>query len=143
MPNGLVETAVPIVGSLTVIVVGWLLNERSKRNSAAYQRRERRYRNLLDAFRGFYEGEAGASDSHRLRQRFLDEMTMAWLYCPDEAIRSGYAFLATLKLGAVHTAAERDAAAKRFVAALRRDLVGRTSLGPEEFLIASVRKRDN
>lgn len=138
MTEGLVVAVVgsasAAIGSVVVAAVGWLLNQREKREAVEYARREARYRQLLAALRGFYEETADPE----MRVKFLDQVNLCWLYCPDEVIRRAYAFLETVQTGAATTGEAKNLAAGELVAAVRRDLISRervtaTRLNAEDF----------
>ena len=93
-----------IVGSILVVVAGWYLTEKSKRKWEAYKRKEDNYRELIRTLNGFYEDQADSA----LRQEFLYQLNICWLYGSDEVIRSAYSFLDT-----VHTSIQAAPGAVR------------------------------
>lgn len=129
------KVVVPLLGA----VVAWLANEHRKRAWEEYKRKEDKYITLLSALKGFYTS-ADADNAKQLKQRFLDELAACWLYCPDEVIRKGYAFLSTVHTGQTKSNEEKEHAVGDFVLAIRRDLFGkhlflinRTRLKPDDF----------
>jgi hypothetical protein len=110
----------PLFLPLAAGVVAWLVNENQRRRWEEYRRKEERYRELLKALQGFY-----ATHDTARKQVFLEELSLCWLYCPDEVIGKAYAFLDTVKTGVRATDQEKEAAAGAFVAAVRRDLLGK------------------
>ena len=123
--------ALPLSGA----VGAWFINEWRKRLADQYQRKEANYQELLRALRGFY---VGAENSADLKAQFLTQLNMSWLYCPDDVIRKGYAFLTTVHTSKVHTDEQKEKALGEFVAAIRNDLlsrklVGRSSLTAADF----------
>jgi len=107
---------VPLVGA----VMAWILNERRKRVWEEYQRKKLRYQELLRTARGFY----AQIDNQQMKNAFVEQLILCWLYCPDEVIRKGYAFLNALN--APNTPdAEKHTAHANFVLALRKDLISR------------------
>ncbi len=113
---------VPLVGA----VIAWFMNEWRKRVADQYQRKEASYKELLRSLRGFY---VGATDAQSLRSEFLIQLNTAWLYCPDEVILKGYAFLETVHRKPAPTDKQNDKqkenAMGEFVAAIRQDLLSR------------------
>lgn len=110
--------ALPLFGA----IIAWFVNEWRKRVWEQYQRKEANYKELVRCLKGFY---VAAGDADRLKAEFLDQLNQCWLYCPDEVIRKGYAFLDT-----VHTRQRQPDEAKEkamgdFVASIRRDLLSR------------------
>lgn len=122
---------VPLLGA----VIAWYTNEWRKRIADQYQRKEESYKELLRTLRGFY---VGAENAQALRSEFLGQLNVCWLYCSDEVIRKGYAFLDTVHAKQVCTDAQKEAALGSFVAAVRADLLSRklvrtTALTSEDF----------
>ena len=123
--------SMPLLGA----VIAWFANERHKRLADQYQRKEASYKELLRSLRGFYVDAAGAND---LKVEFLQQLNLSWLYCPDEVIRKGYAFLETVHTGSSKSDEEKELALGAFVAAVRtdilsRNLVRRTQLTAADF----------
>lgn len=130
--------ATPLLGA----VVAWFVNEWQKRLSDQHLKKEESYRQLLESLKGFY---VGATDAAELRAEFLNQMNIAWLYCPDEVIKKGYAFLDTVHTDKAHTDKEKEEAMGAFVAAIRQDLLARklireSSLSASEFKHLGVTK---
>lgn len=121
----------PAIGA----IYAWYLNERRKRLDDQYQRKEAAYRELIRALKGFY---VGAENADSLKEEFLNQLNLTWLYCPDDVIKKGYAFLDTVHVRQVRTDEEKEAALGEFVYAIRKDLLSRnllcrTSLTPADF----------
>ncbi len=110
--------ALPLSGA----VVAWFANEWRKRIADQYQHKEANYKELLLSLRGFY---VGASNAETLRGEFLNQLNISWLYCPDEVIKKGYAFLDTVHSQKESPNEEREQAMGDFVAAIRDDLLSR------------------
>lgn len=128
--------ALPLLGA----VVAWFANEWRKRIADQYQRKETNYKELLRSLRGFY---VGASNDEELKREFLNQLNIAWLYCPDDVIKKGYAFLDTVHAMKVSTDPDRELAMGAFVAAIRLDLLSRklvqkTKLSPSDFRHLSI-----
>ena len=123
--------AAPLIGA----VIAWLTNEWRKRITDQYQRKETNYRELLKSVRGFY---VGAQDAQALKLEFLNQLNMAWLYCPDDIIQKGYAFINTVHTDAAQNDETTEVALGAFVLAIRKDILSRklvkcTSLKPSNF----------
>ena len=110
-----------IMITLASVVVAWLLNEHAKLKWEKRLRKEDRYKAFLESIRGFYV----ASQNIEHKERFLQELRLVWLYCPDDVIKSGNAFLRTVATGAHCSDEEKERALAEFEIALRRDLHGR------------------
>jgi hypothetical protein len=123
-------------------VVAWFIDRRQRRALEEYQRKEERYREMLNALPGFYV----ESQDEEQKQAFLNQINLCWLYCSDEVIRKAYGFIAT-----VHTDEQRAANGTRqralgeLILAIREDLISRspvkqTNLRAEEFRVLAVTK---
>ena len=114
------KISVPVL----VALAGWSINEYSKRQWERYKRKEDRYVALLESLKGFYvsANQVTAKDD---KERFLHQLDVSWLYCPDPVIRTAYNFLEHVSTGANKSVQERDRAAAEFIAQMRKDLLGK------------------
>lgn len=103
-------------------VIAWFVNERTKRASEQYQRKEENYKELLRCLKGFYVGEQNSSE---LKSEFLNQLNRCWLYCPDDVINKGYEFLSTVHTSNKSSDEVKEKAMGDFVAAIRKDLLSR------------------
>jgi len=123
-----------LVLPLAAGVVAWGANEWRKRAADERQRREERYRQLLDSLSAFYVGV----DDRATRANFIHQVSLCWLYCPDSVIRAGYAFLDKVQTGASTTPEGSKEAFNKLVLAMRKDLWStwpfrRTELSASDF----------
>ena len=123
--------AIPLLGA----VVAWFFNEWRKQQAEQHTRKEESYKQLLRSLQGFY---IGAVKAEELKSEFLNQMNIAWLYCPDHVIRAGYKFLDTVQTGKTSSDDEKETALGAFVEAIRKDhlswgLVKRTELSARDF----------
>ncbi|WKJ91861.1 hypothetical protein QZJ86_06890 [Methylomonas montana] len=130
--------ALPLLGA----IVAWFTNEWRKRIVDQYQRKESSYKELLHSLQGFYIGANNAED---LKSEFLNQLNIAWLYCPDDVIKKGYAFLDTVHTQKISSDTEKEFALGAFVAAIRTDLLSRelirtTALSATDFKHLGVNK---
>ncbi|WKJ90966.1 hypothetical protein QZJ86_02240 [Methylomonas montana] len=110
--------AAPLFGA----IIAWFVNEWRKRVWEQYQRKEESYRELLRCLKGFY---VSAQNANELRTEFLNQLNRCWLYCPDDVILKGYAFLNTVHTSNPSTDEEKEKAMGDFVASIRIDLLSR------------------
>lgn len=110
--------AAPLFGA----IVAWFVNEWRKRVWEQYQRKEESYRELLRCLKGFY---VGANNANELKAEFLNQLNRCWLYCPDDVILKGYAFLNTVHTSNPSTDEVKEKAMGDFVASIRNDLLSR------------------
>ena len=113
-----------IIIPLAVAIVVWSLNEYAKLKWEKHKRKEDRYKGFLESVGGFYV----SSQDSRQKERFIQELRLAWLYCPDEVIKTADAFLDAVTTGAGTTDADKEQTLADFELALRRDLYGKTKL---------------
>jgi hypothetical protein len=124
----------PLLGA----AFAWYWNERQKRATDEYVRKEKRYEALIETLRGFYEGTSEKPEGSELRAGFLTELNKAWLYCPDSVIKKAYAFLATIETSAKTADGDRRIALGELMIEIRTDLLSRrllkrTRLGASDF----------
>ena len=120
-----------VVVPLVVGIVLWGLNERSKLKWEERTRKEKRYQGFLESIHGFYV----TSQDEKQKEKFLQELKLAWLYCPDDVIKAGNTFLGTVATGAQSSDEVKERALAEFEIALRRDLHGKTELTVEDHRI--------
>lgn len=127
--------AIPVFGA----TLAWLFNQWRERSREEYLRKEKLYRALVDAMQGFYQQSptsttipfsttlvsAGIEQTTQRRQEFLDQLRLAWLYCPNKVIRKAYAFLDTVhaEQGSPVAHGQAELAFGEVIAAIRRDLL--------------------
>ena len=137
MTQSTIETLIQVAAIAITLMTGlvsWLLNEHSKRLGEEYQQKEARYVELVKALRGFYTDSADQA----LRESFLQQLNLCWLYCPDEVIHKAYLFLQIVQPDQKQSDAEKEKAMGELVLAIRKDLLNRkpvrsTALKPEDF----------
>jgi len=116
--------SIQIVLPLISAIIVWFFNEKRKRAWEEYQRKEENYKELIKSLKGFYlswnDGE-----KKELKNKFIDQLNLCWLYCPDEVIQKGYNFINTL-LENKATDQERENALGELVITIRKDLMKRT-----------------
>ena len=125
---------IPLAGIVVPLAGGifaWWLNERSRLKWEKCIRKEDRYRGFLESIQGFYV----TSQNEEQKEKFLRELRLAWLYCPDDVIKAGNAFLGTVATGAQSSDEVKERALAEFEIALRRDLHGKTELTFEDHRI--------
>jgi hypothetical protein len=108
--------------------------ERSKRIYEEYKRKEERYSELIRSLRGFYVD----SFSKELRDQFLNQLNLCWMYCPDEVVHKAYKFLLMVHTDKKFSDYEKERAVGELIFAIRKDLINRkllrkTELKPEDF----------
>ena len=90
---------VPFISVISV-VVGWWLNEWSKRKESELLKKRERYEALILAIKGFYIAD-GISSTYT-KQTFINQVNLSWLYCSDEFIKKANEFLDYVSLTEVN-----------------------------------------
>jgi len=129
----------PVAIPFALAVVLWFLQDRSKFNWEQHKRKEERYVKMFNSLSGFY-ANADPDKARAKKVKFVDQLRLAWLYCPDEVIRKSNAFLDTIKAGNPKPKEKQEEALGEFVLEARKDLMGKgwlwrkkTKLAPDEF----------
>ncbi len=112
---------IPATVPVAIVVIGWMLNEHSKRQWQRYDRMEERYIALLQNLKGFYVG-TDPTEATRMKEEFLKQLSLCWLYCPDVTISRGYFFLDQVHTGVQKSDEEKEEALRAFALQLRMDL---------------------
>ena len=118
---------IPVIVVILSLIGGfatWYLNERSKRIYEEYKRKEDRYSELIRTLRGFYVD----SSSTELRNEFLNQINLCWMYCPDKVIQKAYKFLLTVHTDKRPSDDGKEEALGEFILAIRKDLINRKPL---------------
>ena len=82
---------------------------------------EESYKELLRTLRGFYVTGHDA----QLKSEFLHQLSLCWLYAPDEVIKKAYHFLSLVHTGATSNDHEKELAVGDLVSEIRNDLISR------------------
>ena len=125
---------------LTIAAIVWIANEWRKRGWEEYKRKEDRYQELLKSLKGFYLTTWLPDESKELKNHFIDQINLCWMYCPDDVIRKIYRFIDTVHTDKIHNEVEKEIALGELVLAIRNDLISRkvlskTTLEPEDFRV--------
>ena len=128
------KIAIPVTVPLLAAVFAWYMAETGKLQWEQYKRKEESYKQLLVSSPGFYVSTFDA----KLRDTFLKQLNICWLYAPDEVIQKAYEFLDTVSIGVKKSSEEKKLAYGAFVVAIRKDLLSRdivdsTDLKPSDF----------
>ncbi|MEX0739050.1 MAG: hypothetical protein WD071_06895 [Pseudohongiella sp.] len=125
---------------LVVALLAWLGNEWRKRQWEEYQRKEVRYQELIKALKGFYLSAWSPDESKIMKNHFIDQLNLCWMYCPDEIIFKAYAFIDTAHTSGTCSDEEKELALGELILAIRKDLISKkvlsnTQLKSEDFRI--------
>ena len=119
LSSDFLKFAIPAAGA----IIAWFVNERRKVRWEQYQRKEERYKELLNYLKGFY----AHSRNTDMKAKFVDQVHLCWLYAPDEVIRCANAFLDTFMASRIPLATdeEKKNALGEFILAIRKDMLNR------------------
>jgi Pyruvate/2-oxoacid:ferredoxin oxidoreductase delta subunit len=118
---------IPLLITLITIITGfitWGLNERSKRKQEGYKRKEEHYTELIKSLKGFYVN----SNNKDLKEVFLEQVNLCWMYCPDDVVIKIYDFLEAVNTNSNATDEQKDKALGEVMVAIRNDLLKDTKL---------------
>jgi hypothetical protein len=124
-----------LIGSIFGPIVIELLKLRTEPKRKERQESEIRYYNMLQNLTGFM----GIGDKKQI-DTFYEHYRIAWLYAPDEVIKSVNNFLISVG-GAQPSPSKSDIESRKMIFEMRRAFKGKTSLKPEDFLIIIVPER--
>jgi hypothetical protein len=119
------KVILPILGSLAVAFIalfgavrGFMYNEARKREWEILKRKEDRYIELIRNSRAFYN--AGI-DPERM-EKFLEELNIAWIYCPRNIVEKTTNFLEIIKNGEKLKSKTAEDALAELIIAIREDM---------------------
>lgn len=118
---------IPLLITLITVTTGfitWGLNERSKRKQEGYKRKEEHYTELIKSLKGFYVN----SNNKDLKEVFLEQVNLCWMYCPDDVVIKIYDFLEAVNTNSNATDKQKDKALGEVMVAIRNDLLKDTKL---------------
>lgn len=108
-----------------IAIFAWLANEYKKRKWEEYKRKEERYVLLIQSLKGFYEG-VDPEEAKAKKEKFMQQLNVCWLYCPDTVIKKAYNFLDHVHTKSVKNDEEKEKALGDFVSSIRHDLLGKS-----------------
>lgn len=123
------DTGVAVIIAAIIAVCGYMVKGKLDIRMSERGQKEERYKGMLTAIKGFYE----SSQDRQLKGKFLEELTQAYLYAPDQVIRAANKFLDTVRVKPEPSSEEeKRAALVSLIIAMRKDL-RKTKLLNSEF----------
>ena|ERR1035437_10433579 len=118
--------------------VSYYFASKSKKLEAVIKFREEKYSNLLILLQGF----VGTTVSYEAKRKFFEEQYKSWIYCSDEVVIAinNLVQLVIDSEGKEPNPQEGRKAIGNIVLAMRKDLLGKTSLTHRDFHYTDVRK---
>ena len=132
--KGIWVVIIPILLSILGSMYIYYLTQQDQQAYEDYKRKEARYVELVSSIKGFSTTQSNSE----LRQKFIDELNLCWLYCPDEVIKASYNFLNTVTDDVKQNETEQKEALGKLMLTIRKDLISRkiltnTNLTPSDF----------
>ncbi len=118
--------------------VTYYFTSKSKKMEAIMKFREEKYSNLLIHLQGF----VGNTTSYETKKKFFEEQYKSWIYCSDEVVTAinDLVELVIKSQGKDPNAEEGRKAVGNIVLAMRKDLLGKTTLSYKDFRYTDVIK---
>lgn len=108
-----------VVFPLLIAIFVWHLNQNSQRQWEQYKRKEESYKELVRNLRGFYVD----FEDRELKQKFIEQVNLCWLYAPDDVIERAYDFLNSVYSGSGVTQEHHKIAVGELMVTIRKDML--------------------
>lgn len=133
-------TSGAIYVTAVLTVTAWIVTDCQNRQYQLERWKTERYHALVESSRGFHAG-ADPSASWELREDFLTQLDLCWVYCSDAVIRKAYQFVETVEIGQDSSDEQKERAFREFIAEIRKEIVrDNSTLTWEEFRILGATK---
>ena len=139
MTNAILPILIPILTAVLGSYSTYYFLTKSKKNEAILRFKQEKYSKLLLFLQGF----VGDTVSGELKRKFFEEQHQSWFYCSDEvvtAINEMIQLIVDANPRAPESSKGKIAIGK-IVLAMRRDLLGKTNLVADDFIIYGVGNR--
>lgn len=124
----------PFITGIGGSYLTYYLTQRSKRNEAILKFKEEKYANLLILLQGFV-GITAKSDTKR---SFFTEQYKSWLYSSDDVVKAINDMVNQVIITQVDRPTIDQDAIGKIVLAMRKDMLGKTTLSPKDFRYTNV-----
>ncbi len=117
-----------------IAIFTFFRTEKNKLKWEQYKKKEESYAMLIKTLKGFYSHV----QENELKNKFLEQMNLCWIYAPDEVIKKGYDFLMSVHTNKKCTDDEKELSLGEFVLAIRKDMLSQkllkeTNLNSKDF----------
>jgi hypothetical protein len=129
---------IPLIAGIIGSYLTYYFTNKSKRNESIIKFKEEKYSKLLLKLQGF----VGSTTDGKTKREFFEEQYQSWLYCSDEVVEA-INYLINLVIenkGKAPNPEEGRKAVGNVVLAMRKDLLGKTSLDYKAFRYTDVLK---
>ena len=126
----------PILTAIIGSYLTYFFTSRSKRNEAILRFKEEKYGNMLVLLQGF----VGKTASPGPKRKFFEEQYRSWLYCSDDVVKAINQMVALVikSEGSAPNPEKGREVIGNIVVAMRKDLLGHTSLKAADFQYTDV-----
>ncbi|RNA63586.1 hypothetical protein D1631_17520 [Chryseobacterium nematophagum] len=124
----------PILTAILSSYLTYFFAIKSKQKEAILKFKEEKYTNLIIALQGF----VGSTASTEKKKIFFEEHYRSWLYSSDEVIKNINDLVISLEGGKTPDQMEGKKLIGNIILAMRKDLVGNTSLKNIDFRYIDV-----
>jgi hypothetical protein len=128
----------PIVTGLVSSYLTYYFTIQSKKKESILKFKEEKYSNLLILLKGF----VGNTTSGEIKRKFFEEQYKSWLYCSDDVVTAVNRMIRLVieSRGKQPNPEEGTKAIGEIALAMRRDLLGKTKLGYDDFRYTDVKE---
>jgi hypothetical protein len=113
------DTGIAIIIAAIIAVVGYVIRTALDIIMREREQKEERYKGMLMSIKGFYE----FSKEPQLKEKFIEETTMAYLYASDKVIQKANKFLDMVKTESKPSSDEdKRKALATLIISMRKDL---------------------
>jgi hypothetical protein len=140
MDSAILTILLPLLAGVVSSYLTYYFTLKSKRIEAIAAYKEKSYERLLLKAQGFF-GESGSPEAQK---EFLDEMYKSWIYCSDEVVVAANDLLMLMTMPGDKRSHDRygHETFGNFVVAIRKDLLGKTSLDYSKFKFFRIKNLD-
>jgi hypothetical protein len=130
------ELLISLVAGVVGSYLTYYFTNKSKRNDAIIKYKEEKYSKLLLKLQGF----VGVTTNGKTKREFFEEQYQSWLYCSDEVVHAmnHMVNLVIENHDKAPNPEEGRKAVGNIVLAMRKDLLGKTSLDYKAFRYTDV-----
>lgn len=130
------NTILPILTAIISSYLTYYFAIKSKRDESILKYKEEKYANLLVLLQGFF----GTTANSKIKKEFFEEQYKSWLYSSDEVIEAinKMTQLVIESNGTNPNPEEGKKAVGNIIVAIRKDLLGKTTLDYSSFRYTDV-----
>ena len=134
-----VNTILPILTAIISSYLTYYFAIKSKRDEAILKYKEEKYSNLLVLLQGFF----GTTANSKIKKEFFEEQYKSWLYSSDEVTEAINKMIQlVIESDGKNPNPEEDRkAVGNIIVAIRKDLLGKTTLDYSSFRYTDVVNR--